>query len=75
MNPHDYNLEDFENAEYNEFEADGDDNVTKIALNNSTSPATGTSTSSSIGRTPKKIRLTIWQYFWPVQVTEHEINK
>ena len=27
MNPNDYNLEDFEKAEYNEFEAEGDDNV------------------------------------------------
>ena len=59
MDTRNYNLENFEEIEYNEFEGEGDDNVPKMASNNSTVPISGTSTSCSTGRITKRVRSTI----------------
>ena len=55
MNTCEYNLEDFEETGYNEFEAESNANVPEMASINSTGPTTGTGTSSSTGRRPKRV--------------------
>ena len=60
---HDYNLEDFEDAEYNEFETDSEDNVLEIASNKPIGPATSTDTSNSTSKTPKIVRFKFGNIF------------
>ena len=71
--PRDSNLENLKEAEYDEFEVESDDQVLEIVLNNLIGPSTDTaSTSSSISRTTKRVRLTVWQHFRRVEVPENE---
>ena len=71
--PRDYNLKKLENVEYDEFKVKGDNHVHEMTSNNPIGPSTGTTgTSSSIIRTSKRVRLTIWQHFRWVEVIENE---
>ena len=49
MDPRDLNVENLKEAEYDEFE------ILEMASNNLIGPTTGTGTSSSTGRTPKRV--------------------
>ena len=55
----DYNLQYLKQAEYDEFEVEGDNNVPEMISNNPTGPSTEKGTFSSTIKTPKRVRLTI----------------
>ncbi|GFY80745.1 hypothetical protein Acr_01g0005540 [Actinidia rufa] len=59
MDPHDYNVNNLKEFEYNEFEILSDDNAPKMDLNNSISPSTcmlDAPTSISNSMAPRKLR-------------------
>ena len=73
MDPRDSNLKQLKKVEYDKFEVEGDNNIPEMASNNLIGLSIGTlgtTTSKSTNRVPKRLRSTVWQHFWQVEVSE-----